>query len=95
MTETTSVRLVDLGAYPLAGAFVAFLIRNHGLDAFGRAYTSLGGLEQTSTAGLAPQTAWFEPGRYSVRFRGPASTPTSIGLRLTGVPDFPAPAPLE
>lgn len=217
MTEPTSVRLLELGAYPLAGAFVAFLIRNHGLDAFGHVYASLGyhasltqidrvfrdelgvslddsiddfdatargcihngydakliecaapelawsrdvlvhhrsldcdqddvvgpysgdsavvfftleipeaggyelrvlgepaalgegvqsavslmpctpcsGLEQTAYAGLPPPTSWFEPGRYSVRFRGPASTPTSIGLRLARVPDFPPPAPLE
>lgn len=217
MTEPTGVRLLDLGAYPLAGAFVAFLIRNHGLDAFGRVYASLGyyaslrqidrvfrdelgvslddsiddfdatargcahkgydakliecaapelawsgdvlvhhrsldcdqdnvvgpydgdsavvfytleipeaggyelrvlgepaalgegvqsavslmpctpcsGLEQAAYAGLPPPTSWLEPGRYSVRFRGPASTPTSIGLRLTRIPDFPAPPPLE
>lgn len=217
MTAPTGVHLIELGAYPLVGAFVAFLLRKHGFEAFARLYASIGyrdtlaqidrvfrdelgvsldesiddfeatasfctpkeydakliecaapelawsgdvlvhhqslacdqddvvgpyggdsavafftleipeaggyelrvlgepaefgeglrsavslipctpcsGLEQAAYAGLPPQTIWFEPGRYSVRFRGPASTPTSVGLRLARVPDFPRPTPLE
>lgn len=216
LNAPTSDRLIELGAYPLAGAFTAFLIRRHGLDAFGRAYASIGrhdgparidavfrdefgvsledaiaefeatargcppigfgakllecaapelpwsgdvlvhhrslscdqddvvgpydgdaavafytleirepggyelrvlgepavdverpqslvslvpcascggGREVVEQAGIGPRTWWFEPGRYSVRMRGPAYTPTSIGLRLTRVPDFPEPEP--
>lgn len=217
MAAPTGERLIELGAYPLVGAFVAFLLREHGFEAFARIYASIGyrdtlaqidrvfldelgvsldesiddfeatastclpkdydakliecaapelawsgdvlvhhqslacdqddvvgpyggnsavafftleiheasgyelrvlgepaesgeglrssvslmpctpcsGREQAAYAGLPPQTSWFEPGRYSVRFRGPASTPTSIGLRLARVLDFPPPAPRE
>lgn len=53
--------------------------------------TPCGGLEVSGRTGMDPQTRWFEAGRYSLRLRGPAQTVTSIGLKLTRVPDFPPP----
>ncbi|MCY1062185.1 hypothetical protein [Nannocystis sp. SCPEA4] len=48
LTARSSERLTELDGYPVAGAFVAFLIRRHGLDAFTRAYAALGPAESVA-----------------------------------------------
>lgn len=41
LTQPTGVRLAEAGGYPVAGAFTAFLIRTHGIDAHLRLYARL------------------------------------------------------